>query len=367
MAHGSRKAVITAIISNGLVTVIKFFAAMVSGSASMLNEAVHSLMDTLNQALLFAGLRESAKPADQRYAFGHAQKKYLWNLWSAIGLFSIGAGLGLMHAWHSLHQGHETAPDVMIAGFTLSPLWINLIVLAIAFALEGYSFFVAIKMCLRSMRAHGYTSPFRYLAEADDPTLVAVVLEDSVAMLGLALAATGILLSHWSGNYLWDIGFSALIAVMLGFVAFFLGAVNMRFLADMRDAQAEKAFVSVVDKHPEIERYHDLRSIIMDEEHTVLVAEVELREEMVTAGLFARIEAERLRILDSVPGAKRDDEAVRKYAMTRASVQVTLARVEEIIDEIEAEIKAIVPRVAHITLETEGISGRPEEVAPPVA
>ncbi len=367
MAHGSRKAVLTAILSNALVTLIKFAAAVISGSASMLNEAVHSLMDTLNQALLFAGLREAAKPADARYAFGHAQKKYLWNLWSAIGLFSIGAGLGLMHAWHSLHQGHETAPDLVIGGVALSPLWINLAVLATAFVLEGYSFLVATRLFLRSMRAHGYTRPLRYLAEAEDPTLVAVVLEDSVAMLGLLFAAAGVLLAYWTGNPLWDIGFSALIASMLGVVAFFLGSVNMRFLADMRDAAAEKAFATVVARHPEVERYHDLRSILLDEEHTILVAELELREEMVTAGLFKRIEAERERILASVPHEKRGEPAIQQYAATRASVQITLARVEEIIDEIEAEIRQIAPQVTHITLETEGIAGKPDEVAPPVA
>ena len=101
MSHSSKRAVLTAIASNFTVTVIKFIAGLAGGSASMINEAVHSLMDTLNQGFLFLGLRESEKPADQLYAFGHGQKKYLWNLWSAIGLFSIGAGLGLAHAWHS--------------------------------------------------------------------------------------------------------------------------------------------------------------------------------------------------------------------------------------------------------------------------
>ena len=139
MAHGSRTAVITAIISNSIVTVIKFFAAMISGSAAMMNESVHSLMDTLNQGFLLIGLREGGRPADNRYAFGHGQKKYLWNLWSAIGLFSIGSGLGLSHAWHSWHDlGTKVASEPSIfMGLTLNPLWINLAELAIAFLLEG--------------------------------------------------------------------------------------------------------------------------------------------------------------------------------------------------------------------------------------
>jgi len=276
MAHSSRKAVLTAIASNFTVTVIKFIAGMAGGSASMINEAVHSLMDTLNQGFLFLGLRESEKPADQTYAFGHGQKKYLWNLWSAIGLFSIGAGLGLAHAWHSwegLGNSH-LAESVLLFGMEVPALWMNLGVLAAAFGLEGYSFLVAMTEFLRRMRREGESNPLAYLADADDPTLIAIVLEDSAAMLGLVLAALGIV---------------ALIALMLGGIAFYLGFVNMRFLADIRDPEAEAIFREVVKKHPEVERYHDLRSIIIDEAHTVLIAEIELREEAIVADLYDRI------------------------------------------------------------------------------
>ena len=96
MAHESSKAVITALIANVVLTALKFMAAFVTHSASMMNEAIHSMMDSLNQGFLLVGLKASEGPADAEYAFGHGQKKYLWNLWSAIGLFSIGCGLGLV-------------------------------------------------------------------------------------------------------------------------------------------------------------------------------------------------------------------------------------------------------------------------------
>ncbi len=358
MAHGSKKAVVTAILANGIVTVIKFLAALVSGSAAMMNEAVHSLMDSLNQAFLFQGLRESERPADNRFAFGHGQKKYLWNLWSAIGLFSIGAGLGLSHAWHSWQDlGHaETASAVSILGLSIEPLWINILVLAAAFLLEGYSFLVAFKQYLIEMRQDGYKNPLRYLLKSDDPTLVAVVLEDSVAMLGLAFAALGIGLSAATGDGLWDILFSALIAIMLGMIAFYLGWTNMRFLADMRDNGAETALMQVAQKHPEVERIHDLRSIIVDENHTVLVAEIELREEAIIPGLQDQIDELQNQILAQIPSKRRDSEQVICYAKSRAAVQVTLSRAEQIIDELEAAVKQIEPQVSHITLEVEGIS-----------
>ncbi len=358
MAHGSKKAVLTAIMANGIVTAIKFMAALVGGSAAMMNEAVHSLMDSLNQAFLFLGLWEAERPADQKFAFGHGQKKYLWNLWSAIGLFSIGSGLGLAHAWHSWQDlGHaEAAAAVSILGINISPLWINILVLGAAFLLEGYSFLVAFRQYLIEMREDGYQNPFRYLVKSDDPTLVAVVLEDSVAMLGLAFAALGIGLSALTGNGLWDILFSALIAIMLGMIAFYLGWTNMRFLADMRDIKAEAAFTQVAQGHREVERIHDLRSIIVDENHTVLVAEIELREEAIVPGLQGQIDQEQAKILQQIPSDRRDQTELICYAQSRAAVQVTLARVEQIIDELEAAVKELAPQVSHITLEVEGIS-----------
>ncbi len=365
MAHGSKKAVVTAIVANGIVTAIKFMAALVGGSAAMMNEAVHSLMDSLNQGFLFLGLREAERPADNRFAFGHGQKKYLWNLWSAIGLFSIGAGLGLAHAWHSWQdlEHAETAAAVTLAGITLEPLLINVLVLATAFVLEGGSFLVAFRQYLIEMRKDGYKNPFRYLIKADDPTLVAVVLEDSVAMLGLVLAALGIGLSAITDNGLWDILFSALIAVMLGMIAFYLGWTNMRFLADMRDNRAESAFMQVAREHPEVERIHDLRSIIVDENHTVLVAEIELREEAIVQGLQERINQEQANILQQIPSERLGNGGLISYVQSRATVQVTLARTEQIIDELERAVKQLQPQVSHITLEVEGITpANPEEL-----
>lgn len=358
MAHGSRKAVFTAIVTNSIVTVIKFTASVLSGSAAMTNEAVHSLMDTLNQAFLLIGLKEADRPADAHYAFGHGQKKYLWNLWSAIGLFSIGCGLGLSHAWHSWRDlGHSPAEEAtQLFHIEVSPLTVNLVVLGIAFLLEGYSFVIAIRAFLGAMRDDNFKSPFNYLFRAKDPTLVAVVLEDGVAMLGLLFAAFGVGLTALTGNEIWDVLFSALIAVMLGVIAFYLGRTNMRYLADMRDANAEQVFADVAEAHAEVERYHDLRSIILDESYTILVGEVELKEEAIIPGLDSALKEAREKILAEVEPRWRDTAQARSYAESYAAVTVTLSRAESIIDELEAEIRRRSPQVTHITLEVEGIS-----------
>jgi zinc transporter 9 len=357
MAHESSKAVITALVANVALTALKFIAAFLTHSASMMNEAIHSMMDSLNQVFLLVGLKVAEGPADAEYAFGHGQKKYLWNLWSAIGLFSIGCGLGLSHAWHSLAKvGTTQAPAVVeLLGFSIPPLWIAAVVLLFALLLDGYSLFVALNEFTRRKRQQVEKCFLRSLLRSDDPTLVAVVLEDTVATLGVLLAAAGIVLSSVSGNPYWDIGFSMVIAVLLGLTAFFLGAVNMRFLADVRDKEAEAAFIEIVEKHSEVERYHDLRSIIIDDQHTVLVAEIELREEAVIAGLRERMTAFEDNFLSMLPGNKLEERRLRDYCHTRASAMATLERTEMIIDELSQAIRMRLPRVYHVTLEVEGM------------
>jgi len=362
MAHATRNAVITALVANTVLTVLKFFAALLTHSASMMNEAIHSLMDSLNQALLLLGLREVDKPPDKDYAFGHGQKKYLWNLWSAIGLFSIGCGLGLAHAWHSwsqLSQRQEVLP-LDLLGISIEPVWLAGFVLVIAFLLDGYSLLVAVRALKQQMRQDGETRFLRYMAKSERPTLVAIVLEDSIATFGVLLAGAGITLTHISGSPTWDIAFSVMIALLLGVAAFFLGAVNMRLLTDVRDKQAEVIFRQVVADHQEVERYHDLRSIVLDDEHTILVAEIELREEAVTAALQPRIAYYEQQYLGMISGARQDDQKIQDYCCARAAAQATLERTEIIIEELAAEVKAQLPRVHHVTIEVEGIATLPE-------
>lgn len=358
MATGSKKAVVIAIVANGIVTLLKGLAAMITGSASMMNEAIHSFMDTANQGFLYRGLVESDRPADSTHAFGHGQKKYLWNLWSAIGLFSIGSGLGLAHAWHAWHKLDQTVPKELASlfGWELPAIWISFSVLILAFLLEGYSFLVAVKEFLRRMKAEGSSNPFSYLRESDDPTLVAVVLEDSIAIFGVMLAAFGIGLAELTGDARWDIGFSVVIALLLAGIAIFLGGLNMRYLADVRDPEAEAAFKKIIDGHWDIERYHDLRTIVVDENHTVLVAEIELREEAIISGLQDVADKIETNIKNTIRGDRQNDPEIKQYITMRAIAQATIERTEQIIEEVVQEVKRIVPRVSHATIEVEGIA-----------
>ena len=201
-------------------------------------------------------------------------------MWSAIGLFSIGCGLGLSHAWHAWQESHNTAEQVTVKSTlfeSIDPLTLAMAVLLIALLVESWVLKAAWREFAQRARMNGHQNALSYLSQSDDPTLVAVLLEDAVAVIGVLLAAIGIALTHVTGIVLWDIGFSVVIAVMLGITAVFLGMINMRFLSDVRDQEAEETFRLIVDAHKEIERYHDLRNIVIDDRNTVLVDEIELK------------------------------------------------------------------------------------------
>ena len=119
-------------------------------------------------------------------------------------------------------------------------------------------------------------------------------------------------------------------------------------------------FADVVRQHPEVERYHDLRSIILDDNNTILVAEVELREETVINGLQKAIDRHENHMLALISKERSERPTVREYIHNRAAVQATLERTEQIIEELVASIKAKLPRVSHVTIEVEGIATRPE-------
>jgi len=361
MSAESNHAVLTAIAANVVITIMKAGAAVLSHSVSMMNEAIHSFMDTGNQCLLWLGLQQGSRQPDADYAFGHGQKKYLWNLWSAIGLFSIGCGLGLANAWHVYLQSLDSTASVEVsalhlAGFSIPGLWVSLLVLLIAGLLEGYSLMVACRQVWQQLQHHKELSFLQFLRKAPDPTLVAVVLEDSIAVLGLLLAATGISFSNVTGNVLWDIVFSVLIALMLGVAAFFLGAVNMRYLTDVRDHEAERLFASIVADHPEVECYHDLRSIVIDDQHTLLVAEIEIREEAMLAMLAQRIDKHRKLLVNRVSDTIAGQEKMTHYIEMRSILEATLERTEEVVDELEATLREQLPRIGHLTLEVQGIA-----------
>jgi cation diffusion facilitator family transporter len=238
----SGRAIYAAIAANVAIAASKFVAAAFTGSAAMVAEGVHSLVDTGNGALLLLGRRLSRKPADAAHPFGYGKELYFWTLIVAIEIFGIGGGVsiyeGILHLWHPVRFEN--------------PIW-NYAVLGFAFVAEGISFMVATKAFLAEK---GELSVWRAVRDSKDPTTFAVLFEDGAAMLGLVAAFVGVFLADRLDNPYFDAGASIVIGLILATVAVLLAyeskgllvgeAVDPDMLRDIRRlTQSEPGVLSV--------------------------------------------------------------------------------------------------------------------------
>ncbi len=208
MAGGSTRVILTALAANVGIAVAKFIAAGLTGSSAMLTEGVHSLVDSTNHMLLLYGQKRSRKPADGKHPLGYGRELYFWSFIVAILVFSLGAGVSIYEGiLHMLHP--EPAADPTVA----------YIVLAIAFALEGWSTWEALKSFNET---RGNLNFLRAIQASKDAPTIVVLLENAGAMVGLVVAALGIAISHWTHNPMWDGLASVLIGLVLGAMAILL-------------------------------------------------------------------------------------------------------------------------------------------------
>jgi len=296
MSHGSTKAVVTAIIGNSIVTIAKFIGFSLSGSSALLAEAVHSLADTANQCLLYLGLKRSQRVADDAHHFGYGQERYFWNLVSAITIFFLGCVYTVMHATEQIRHHHM--PEIS---------WIPFLIIAIAFVVEGYSFLVALKEFLRQCEQEGKS--FRqYIVETRDPTTLAVLIEDSVAMLGLVFALIGIGLSMWTESAIFD-GIAAIcIGVLMGGLAYFLAATNRKYLLNHSDDEVNELATKLWQSDDQVQTVQRVNSIVLGPAETLLMAEVELREEAIFADMSEEEIARAIRFMHKLNTIRRSLE-----------------------------------------------------------
>jgi cation diffusion facilitator family transporter len=204
----SKLAIYGAIAANVAIAVTKLVVAGITGSSAMLSEGIHSSVDTFNGMLLLVGIRLSQRPATPEHPFGHGKELYFWSLIVAVLIFGLGGGV-------SFYEGvqHIRHPQPLN-----DPTW-NFVVLGVAALFESISFTIALRQFLRQA---GDAPFWEAIHRSKDPTTYTVLAEDSAALVGLAIAALGIWLSHRLDMPVLDGAASLLIGVLLAAVATFL-------------------------------------------------------------------------------------------------------------------------------------------------
>ena len=218
MASDSRRLVVLALIANGAIAVTKFVAAAISGSAAMFSEGIHSVADTGNQVLLLRGDVASRYDPDARHPFGRGKEIYFWAFMVAVFLFVGGSVLSIVTGIDRIrHPG-----DHGEAGLVFS-----LVVLAVAAFFEiVIAFRPAVRHFNRLRMGRGVWAT---LKESKDPALIVVLFEDAAAVVGLIIAALGLILAEVTGNSVWDGVASVLIGLLLAAVAWVI-AIEMKAL-----------------------------------------------------------------------------------------------------------------------------------------
>jgi cation diffusion facilitator family transporter len=293
-------AVVGALLANGLITILKFMAAVVTGSSGMMAEALHSLADTTNQIFLLLGLRFYKREPSAKHPFGYGKERFFWSFIAAIFIFGVGATYALYEGYEKLRHPHP--PENLAWAY-----W----VLAISFVLEAGSIGLAIYQEVREARHEGMT--FReYLRESKDPTAKTVLFEDSAALLGIVIAGIGIYLTDHQvgpafggegppGAY-WDGLASMTIGVVLAVVAFALARSSRGLLlGEAATPQTVQRIRRAILDHPHVVEVVELLTMHLAPKQILINAHINLRDRLKTDEIEATIEEIEQRIKQAEP------------------------------------------------------------------
>ncbi len=260
--NSTARAILYAFLANFCIAIAKTWAAWLTGSGSMLAEAIHSYADTGNQVLLYLGLRQSRRPPDSEHPLGYGKLSYFWSFIVALMLFSLG---GLFSIYEGVHKYNH--PEA------LSQLWVAISVLILAIFLEGASLFG----CLREIKKIRGERPFReWLKHTRNSELVVVLGEDIGAQLGLFLALGFLITAAVTGDPVYDALGSISIGVVLLVISVFI-ALRVRSLLVGRsaDPQVQELIEEIIVAQEGIEKIFNIITIQFGPD-TMLAAKVKM-------------------------------------------------------------------------------------------
>ncbi|MEU7329992.1 cation diffusion facilitator family transporter [Streptomyces parvus] len=286
--------VIVAALANLGIAVAKAVAGLISGSSAMLSEAAHSVADTVTEVMLLTALKRSGKPADEDHPLGYGPERYIWAMLASIATFVGGAVFSIYDGVHTLVAGEELG----------DPL-VSYIVLAVAFLLEGYSLRTGVKQVRREASRLRVPDTY-YLRHTPDTAVKAVVMEDSAALIGLLLAAGGLLGGQLSGSGVWDGIASCLIGLLLVYVAWVLGRSNAQLLIGRPLPEAVRSGVrEELLSVPHIVEVLELTTLIQGPDEILIAAKIDFRDMATAAEVEWACEEAEDQVRERFPSVRR--------------------------------------------------------------
>lgn len=306
-SHGSKKVIYAALVGNGLIAVCKFVAAWFTGSSAMLSEAIHSVVDTGNQGLLLHGMARSKRPADERHPFGYGSELYFWAFVVAILIFAVGSGVSIYEGIDKLNHPHP-----------VSMLWVNFLVLGLAMIFEAGAWWIAFKEFRRIKGKRGY---FDAVRGSKDPSVFTVLFEDTAAMLGLIVAATGLAIGEIFNIPELDGVASIVIGLILAGAAMFLAYETKGLLIGEAASPATiKEVRKIVAEQPGIKEVNELLTLHIGATDVLLTISVDFADNLSANEVEAAISSMETRIKTARPQITRVFIEAQSIAGHRASL-----------------------------------------------
>jgi len=291
-ASGGGKAILAAFLANLGIALAKLVAWLLSGSASMLAEAIHSVADSGNQLLLMLGGRKAKRRADREHPFGYGRERFVYAFVVSIILFSVGGLFSIYEGVEKILHPHE-----------LENLWIPISVLVIAIVLESFSLRTAIKES-NEVRPKGQ-SWVSFIRRAKAPELPVVLLEDTGALAGLLFALLGVGLTLITHNPLFDALGTLMIGLLLVLIAVVLGIETKSLLVGEGANEADyDRIVDAILAGDEVEKLIHIKTLYLGPDELLVAAKIALTSDKTVRAAADDIDAIEIRIREAVPAAR---------------------------------------------------------------
>jgi cation diffusion facilitator family transporter len=289
--EGSRRAIVAALVANTGIAIAKFVGFLITGSASLLAEAVHSVADTSNQGLLLLGGSRARRRATPQHPFGYGRERYFWAFVVALVLFSMGGLFAIYEGIEKLRHPH--APE---------SFGVAIVILLVAIVLETSSLATAVR---EANHVRGDQSWWTFIHRSKNPELPVVLLEDTGAEIGLMLALGGVIAAHVTDEPRWDAAGSLGIGVLLVVIALVL-ATEMKSLLIGESASPtdEQAIRGAIEAAPAVRRLIHMRTEHLGPDELLVAAKLEFDGNLSFPDVAKAVDDTEARLRQAVPGAR---------------------------------------------------------------
>lgn len=309
-ASTSKKVIFAALAGNLAIAVTKLGAALFTGSAAMMSEAIHSAVDTGNQIILLIGLKRAAQPATENHPFGHGLQLYFYTFVVAVLIFGVGAVISILHGVERI-QNPEPIENA----------WVNYLVLGLSVLFEAASWTVALKAFNKERAGRPF---FGVIRSSKDPTVFTVLFEDTAALAGLVVALAGVVASHVFNLPLLDGVASVIIGLILAVTAGFLAFESQSLLTgEAADPETREGIRAIAEAEPGVEGLNDCRTMHFGPNEILVALSLDFRNDLTAGSVEDTVARLEQKIRAAYPQAGRiyvEAQSFASHSAVRAAV-----------------------------------------------